>query len=138
MEVLKIVVICDDNKWNELFVEQISRCEFLEVAKIVTDYMGLDDAVSKIAPEILVADLDLLKATGFSYDYLNDRITSWEPKNPFIMAIGDEDHRDINKGIMRYGIDFWNNKSPEEGSVADVSRILDDIAPLLAEAKNKL
>ena len=136
MEILKIVVICDDNKWNELFVEQISQCEFLEVAKIVTEYKDLDEVIAKIAPEILVADLDLLKVTGFSYYYLYDRITCWEPKFPFVMAIGDEDHREINKGIMRYGIDFWNNKSPDEGSAADVSRILGDVVPLLAEAKN--
>ena len=56
-------------------------------------------------------------------------------KIPFVMAIGDNDHRAINKGQMRYGVDFWNNKTPEDGSVKDVTLILNDLAPLLFEAK---
>ena len=88
-------------------------------------------------PEILISDLDLLISTGYKYEFIAERTMSWDPKLPFVMSIGDDDHRAINNG-MRDVFDFWNNKTPEDGSVDDVLRILEGIAPLLSEAKDKL
>ena len=53
------------------------------------------------------------------------------------MSIGGDDHRAINNG-MRDVFDFWNNKTSEDGSVDDVLRILEGIAPLLSKAKAKV
>ena len=135
---LNVVVICDNEKWIETFSGLITESGNLSLKRVISSYKDLDEAIDQYNPEILVVDLDLLKSTGVSYEFLFDRITSWEPKLPFVMAIDDEDHREINTGKMRFGIDFWNNKTPEEGSARDVFRILDDIAHLISEAKERL
>lgn len=136
MELLKIVVICNNDKWCEQLELQISNYDSLTVAGAISDFKDLDAVLDQHKPDILITDLDLLISTGYRYDYIYNRIRCWEPKLPFVMAIGDNDHRAINKGQMRYGVDFWNNKTPEDGSVKDVALILNDLAPLLFEAKN--
>lgn len=137
MKPIKMVVICKNENWCEQLNKQILNYPTLIVSEIISDYKDLDRAMSQHMPEILISDLDLLISSGYNYEFIADKTMSWEPKLPFVMAIGDDDHRAINNG-MRDVFDFWNNKTPEDGSVDDVLRILEGIAPLLSEAKDKL
>ena len=137
MKPIKMVVVCNNENWCEQLNKQIPNYPSLTVSEIISEYKELDCAMSQHMPKILIIDLDLLIASGYNYEFIADRTTRKDPKLPFVMAIGDDDHRAINNG-MRDVFDFWNNKTPEDGSVDDVLRILEGIAPLLSEAKDKL
>lgn len=128
MKQLKIVVVSNNKEWCERLNEQLPNYESLTVTAIVSDYKDLDVAMSLHTPDVLLVDLDLLKTTEYRYEFISERMICWDPKIPFVMAVGDADHRAINKGKMRFGIDFWNNKTPEAGSVRDVFFILQNVA----------
>ncbi len=137
MEQMKIIIVSNNKTWCREFNEKHLRYDSLELIHIVSDYVELNEMNTELTPDIIIADLDLLIASGLSYENVNNLITSWEPKLPFVIAIGDGDHRAINKAKMRYGVDFWNNKTPEEDSVEDVLHILDECVPFLLEAKRR-
>lgn len=137
MNPLKIVIVSNNTLWCEIFENRVREYETMELTCIISNYTELYQLPTSLLPEIIIADLDLLISSKNKYELLYKQITNWNPKFPFIMAIGDGDHRAINKGEMRYGVDFWNNKTPEDRSVEDVLLILKEVAPLLLEAKSK-
>ena len=106
MELVKIVVISNNKTWCKQFSEQIHEYDNLSLSMTVSDFNDLDQAMSKFHPDVLVADLDLLRTSGNSYEFIYDCIVNWDPKLPFVHAIGDNDHREINKGKMRCGVDY--------------------------------
>ena len=138
MELVKIVVISNNKTWCKQFSEQIQKYNNLTLVETVSDYKDLDQAMSEFCPDVLVADLDLLKTSGYSYEFIYDRIVSWDPKLPFVHAIGDNDHREINKGKMRCGVDYWSRLNPVDYSVKEVLHIIDLVSELIIEAKKKM
>ena len=138
MELVKIVVISNNKTWCKQFSEQIQKYNNLTLVETVSDYKDLDQAMSEFCPDVLVADLDLLKTSGYSYEFIYDRIVSWDPKLPFVHAIGDNDHREINKGKMRYGVDYWSRLTSVEYSVIEVLHIINLVSELIIEAKKKM
>lgn len=138
MELVKIVVISNNKTWCKQFSEQIHEYDNLSLSMTVSDFNDLDQAMSKFHPDVLVADLDLLRTSGNSYEFIYDCIVNWDPKLPFVHAIGDNDHREINKGKMRCGVDYWSRLNPVDYSVKEVLHIIDLVSELIIEAKKKM
>ena len=114
MELIKILIVSNNKIWNSQFKNMVQQCEMFMLYDNVINYADMNRILTTLFPEMVIVDLDFLRSSGYEYDIINDQIRSWTPKFPFVVAIGDGNHSGIDKGEMRYGVDFLNKKLPKK------------------------